>query len=67
MQMKQALSLLLPDQELDPGGKFRSLSNVWAWNATDARTGNAVPFAQCCSPQGFLTKACTCASRAPCA
>ena len=51
-------------QELDPTGKFASESNVWAWQAT--QNGTAVPFASCCSPQGFLSSQCTCASRTDC-
>jgi hypothetical protein len=54
-------------QELDPRGKFRSLSDVWAWNATSAKTGAPLPLAQCCGPAGFLASECTCAHRAPCA
>ena len=38
-------------QELDPTGKFRSLSDVWAWRAT--RRGLDVPLALCCGADGF--------------
>ena len=56
---------VLPDQALDPRGKFRSLSDVWVWIAMDAKTGAPLPLAQCCSPDGFLASQCTCAPRAP--
>ena len=52
-------------QELDPGGKFRSMSNVWQWRAT--RAGADVPFAACCTPSGFDSVGCVCAGRAGCA
>jgi hypothetical protein len=51
-------------QELDPTGKFRSMSDVWVWNATD-QNGQVVPLAQCCTAQGFM-QGCTCQHRAPC-
>jgi hypothetical protein len=47
--------------QLDPAGKFKGESEVWRWNAT--RGGAQVPFATCCSPQGF-SKECRCASAA---
>jgi hypothetical protein len=47
-------------QELDPGGKFRSRSNLWSWRATLG--GQDVPLAQCCTPGGF-SSACACAPR----
>ena len=50
-------------QELDPGGKFSSLSSVWAWRAT--RQGLDVPLALCCTPGGFSAN-CTCAPRLDC-
>jgi hypothetical protein len=50
-------------QELDPGGKFRSQSDVWQWRAT--RDGADVPFAACCTPSGF-DPACVCAGRLGC-
>lgn len=51
-------------QELDPGGKFRSLSDVWEWNAAD-QSGASVPLDRCCSPGGFKAE-CTCRHRPPC-
>ncbi len=61
--------LCLPQsQELDPTGKFNGAGtgarNIWQWAAT--RGGQAVPFASCCGPQGFLPQ-CQCARRASCA
>ena len=50
-------------QELDPNGKFRSLSDVWAWRAT--RRGLDVPLALCCGPDGFSAE-CACAPRLDC-
>ena len=50
-------------QELDPNGKFRSLSDVWAWRAT--RRGLDVPLAMCCGPDGFSAE-CACAPRLDC-
>ena len=50
-------------QELDPGGKFSSLSSVWAWRAT--RQGLDVPLALCCTLGGFHSN-CTCAPRLDC-
>lgn len=50
-------------QELDPHGKFSSLSDVWAWRAT--RNGSSAAFASCCTPDGF-SGACACASRLDC-
>ena len=50
-------------QELDPNGKFRSLSDVWAWRAT--RRGLDVPLAMCCGPDGFSVE-CACAPRLDC-
>lgn len=54
-------------QELDPTGKFNGAGtgarNIWQWAAT--RGGQAVPFASCCGPQGFLPQ-CQCARRASC-
>ena len=54
-------------QELDPLGKFRSLSDVWTWNATSMTSGAVLPLAHCCSHAGFDKSLCTCAHRAPCA
>ena len=45
-------------QELDPGGKFRSESDVWRWSAS--RAGSAVEFSSCCSSSGFLKSECVC-------
>ncbi|KAK9796688.1 hypothetical protein WJX73_000471 [Symbiochloris irregularis] len=50
-------------QELDPTGKFSSISNVWEWQAT--QNGKPIPFASCCSTQGF-DPSCTCATRTDC-
>ena len=50
-------------QELDPLGKFASMSNVWSWRAT--REGQDVPLTQCCTPNGFSTD-CLCAKRLSC-
>ena len=52
-----------PAQELDPGGKFRTESNVWEWAAM--RDGTAAPFSSCCSAAGFSSE-CTCSSRQDC-
>ncbi|KAI7844538.1 hypothetical protein COHA_001896 [Chlorella ohadii] len=50
-------------QELDPSGKFASEWDGWRFNAT--RGSAVVPFASCCSPQGFSAE-CQCASRGSC-
>ncbi|EFN57507.1 hypothetical protein CHLNCDRAFT_143085 [Chlorella variabilis] len=54
-------------QELDPTGKFagagQGAKDVWKWGAT--RGGRPVPFASCCTPQGFSPD-CSCASRGSC-
>ena len=52
-------------QTLDPTAKFSSTADVWSFNAEV--DGAAVPFAQCCSDQGFAHGRCTCASRTNCA
>ncbi|CAK0783638.1 hypothetical protein CVIRNUC_006837 [Coccomyxa viridis] len=51
-------------QELDPGGKFRSLSDVWSWSARNS-AGDSVPLSSCCGPNGFSTH-CSCAPRVGC-
>ncbi|EIE25101.1 hypothetical protein COCSUDRAFT_40439 [Coccomyxa subellipsoidea C-169] len=51
-------------RELDPTGKFRSMSDVWTWNAAD-RNGTTVPLDDCCTPDGFKAE-CTCMHRPPC-
>ncbi len=53
-------------QELDPGGKFSSLSDVWAWRATQRDSGLDATLEHCCTPDGFNTSACTCAPRLAC-
>lgn len=50
--------------QLDPGGKFHSLSNVWEWKATI--NGGEVEYGSCCTPQGFDKARCSCASVNPC-
>ena len=57
------MHLLGCEQELDPLGKFASMSNVWSWRAT--REGQDVPLTQCCTPNGFSTD-CLCAKRLSC-
>ena len=52
-------------QTLDPTAKFSSTADVWSFNAQV--DGAAVPFAQCCSEQGFAHSRCTCARRTDCA
>ena len=39
-------------RELDPTGKFRALTSVWDWSASD--------MAACCGPSGFRHDVCTC-------
>ncbi len=53
-------------QELDPGGKFSSLSDVWAWRATQRDSGLDTTLEHCCTPDGFNSSACTCAPRLAC-
>lgn len=53
-----------PGQELDSGAKFIGQSDVWFFNAT--RAGGEVPFASCCTPNGF-DAACQCGRRTECA
>ena len=58
MQASHGKGMLL--QELDPGGKFRSSSNLWSWRAPLG--GQEVPLSPCCTATG-LSSACTCAPR----
>ncbi|KAK9908861.1 hypothetical protein WJX75_003902 [Coccomyxa subellipsoidea] len=51
-------------RELDPDGKFRSMSDVWTWNAAN-QTGASAPLDQCCTADGFKAE-CTCQHRPPC-
>ena len=51
-------------QQLDPAGKFASISNVWNWNAT--MNGQQVPFDACCTSQGFKTEECACTPTPSC-
>jgi hypothetical protein len=48
--------------QLDPTGKFASLSPVWKWAAR--KDGQEVPFGACCGPEGFIGE-CQCASVVP--
>ena len=52
-------------QMLDPMEKFKGLSDVWKWRATDIE-GNAIAFLKCCSSNGFDKRRCVCASRDRC-
>lgn len=49
-------------QELDPHGKFHSMSNVWLWEAT-SKKGEQVSFTSCCNADGFDKSKCVCANR----
>jgi hypothetical protein len=49
-------------QELDPNGKFHSMSNVWLWEA-NSQAGEQVPFLSCCNANGFDRTKCVCAHR----
>jgi hypothetical protein len=63
------LTIRIGLQELDPEGKFSSISNVWYWEATrrggasDKNGGSSVPFASCCTPEGFNHATCQCTHR----
>lgn len=51
-------------QELDPIGKFATESDIWDWQAE--QNGTVVPFASCCSSDGFAVGLCTCSPRKSC-
>jgi len=50
--------------QLDPGGKFRSESDVWQWKAH--KDGESVEFGSCCTASGFDRSQCTCQPIKPC-